>query len=83
MTPFFSKFKPGDILIINRQIIRKIQYMNVYDSFRKMLESETLGRVCPKLGTIDDAVTLYRTIYKKKVGKYKILAIAMSLYPMT
>ena len=53
----------------------KVMKINRYNNFRDMLTHENIKNVVPYCTTIEDGVSLYKNIYKQKIGKYKVAAI--------
>lgn len=63
-------------------ILVKIISITKYNSFREMLEKETLEKVLPdpSVKTIDDGVKIYRSFYTEKLEiKKGVLAIGIEL----
>lgn len=74
----FTHLCVGDTLIFinkNNSYNTKIIKINSYNNFRDMLMHENIQNVVPYCTTIEDGVSLYKNIYKQKIGKYKVLAI--------
>ena len=72
-------YKPDDE---NEFILLKIVNIVKYESFRKMLEVETLERVLPdeNVKSIEDGVAIYREFYSEKLEKSKgVIAIYVDL----
>jgi len=74
----FTKLINGEIFRFfndNNSFTVKVMKINSYNNFSDMLMHENVKNVVPYCATIEDGVSLYKNIYKQKIGKYKVLAI--------
>jgi len=80
----YGKFKDlevGDVLHIGPDEIKfTIERLNVYRSFREMIQNEGIENVVPDKNTIDEAVEVYYRFYtKEQEEEFGALAIGIKL----
>ena len=83
----FSKFKKDDIVnwvkITNnkKHIVKtKIVSVNKYNSFKEMLQKETLKRTLPGIPTVNCGVEVYRQYFSENFEKkYGVVAIQLEV----
>ena len=79
-SPFFQKIEVGDRLkLFNREkwVLCEIKALRRYETFRQMLEKETLQRVLPGHLNIDTAIQMYRKFphFEENEKRYGVVAI--------
>jgi len=78
----FSKVNIGDIFTFyndDDSCDVKIVKINCYNNFYEMLYNENLKNLLPYCSNINEALNLYKKIYKKNMNKYKVLAIHFNI----
>uniref|UniRef100_A0A6N2MP99 ASCH domain-containing protein n=1 Tax=Salix viminalis TaxID=40686 RepID=A0A6N2MP99_SALVM len=52
---FAVRIEPGDLILLNKILVLKVEDVNRYASFSKMLQAESLEKVLPGVKTVEEA----------------------------
>lgn len=74
----YNQIGPGTLLLINKCLLLKVQYVKWYASFSEMMEAESLSKVLPGIKIIEEGVQVYRKFYTEEKEKSNgVLAICV------
>jgi ASC-1-like (ASCH) protein len=75
----FKSLNKGDIITINDQLNKKVDYVNIYNSFEDMLIMEGVLNTIPDAKILEDAVNVYYKFFTKEdENQFKVAAIKIS-----
>lgn len=82
----YNKLKNGDIIKltkcdnIDNYIMLSIDSVQKYNSFKEMIESETLEKLLPGVSDIEEGIKIYRKFYNPEIELEKgVIAIRIKL----
>ncbi|KAJ4795490.1 RNA-binding ASCH domain protein [Rhynchospora pubera] len=76
---YYNNVVQGSLLLFNKCLLLKVERVTRYQSFREMLQVETLANVLPGVATIEEGVAIYRKFYTEEKEKASgVLAISVS-----
>ncbi|KAJ3703711.1 hypothetical protein LUZ61_007416 [Rhynchospora tenuis] len=76
---YYNNVDQGSLLLFNKCLLLKVERVTRYQSFREMLQVETLANVLPGVATIEEGVAIYRKFYTEEKEKASgVLAISVS-----
>ncbi|XP_073266572.1 uncharacterized protein [Populus alba] len=75
----YIRIEPGDLILVNKIVVLKVEDVRRYASFSKMLQAENLEKVLPGVKTVEEGVKIYRKFYtEEKEMSNGVLAICVS-----
>jgi ASC-1-like (ASCH) protein len=75
----FKSLIKGDIITINDQLDKKVDYVNIYNTFEDILIMEGVINTIPDAKVLKDAVGVYYKFFSKDdENKFKVCAIKLS-----
>ncbi|CAK7322658.1 unnamed protein product [Dovyalis caffra] len=75
----YIRIGPGDLILVNKSVVLKVEDVRRYSSFSKMLQAESLEQVLPGAKTVEEGVKIYRKFYtEEKEMSNGVLAIFVS-----
>ncbi len=75
----FKSLNSEDIITINDYLTKRVDYVNIYDSFEDMLIMEGVINTIPDAKTLKDAVNVYYKFFTQEDEKiFKVCAIKIS-----
>ncbi|XP_011007395.1 PREDICTED: uncharacterized protein LOC105113079 isoform X2 [Populus euphratica] len=75
----YLRIEPGDLILVNKIVVLKVEDVRRYASFSKMLQAESLKKVLPGVKTVEEGVQIYRKFYtEEKEMSNGVLAICVS-----
>ncbi|KAJ6419060.1 hypothetical protein OIU84_029215 [Salix udensis] len=75
----YTRIEPGDLILVNKILVLKVEDVHRYASFSKMLQAESLEKVLPGVKTVEEGVKIYRKFYtEEKELSNGVLAVCVS-----
>ncbi|KAJ6733925.1 ASCH DOMAIN PROTEIN putative ISOFORM 1-RELATED [Salix koriyanagi] len=75
----YTRIEPGDMILVNKILVLKVEDVHRYASFSKMLQAESLEKVLPGVKTVEEGVEIYRKFYTEEKEKSNgVLAVCVS-----
>ncbi|KAJ6366543.1 hypothetical protein OIU77_003019 [Salix suchowensis] len=75
----YTRIEPGDLILVNKILVLKVEDVHRYASFSKMLQAESLEKVLPGVKTVEEGVEIYRKFYTdEKEMSNGVLAVCVS-----
>uniref|UniRef100_A0A6N2NAI1 ASCH domain-containing protein n=1 Tax=Salix viminalis TaxID=40686 RepID=A0A6N2NAI1_SALVM len=79
VTGGYTRIEPGDLILVNKILVLKVEDVHRYASFSKMLQAESLEKVLPGVKTVEEGVEIYRKLYTdEKEMSNGVLAVCVS-----
>lgn len=74
---YLKKIRPGDVLSINRELLREVVAIRSYPSLKAMLQAEDYRRIHPFARSSDELLALLQELYPPLVERLGIMVFEL------